>query len=138
MPEVVFQPSIAGVDQAGLTEIAEDILMQRLANEISGANANNSTTPSLTSRVSKDIFLTGGYSMFQWFEERLHSELRAVLPADLPLAVRRAKDPVLDAWKGAARWAATKESRGSFVTKAEWAEKGGDYIREHNLGNVYS
>lgn len=116
--------------------------MQRLANDISGGAANNSNTttlpPSLTSRVSKDIFLTGGYSMFQGFEERLHSELRAVLPADLQLAVRRAKDPVLDAWKGAARWAATKESRNSFVTKAEWAEKGGDYIREHNLGNVYS
>jgi actin-related protein 5 len=145
VPEVVFQPSIAGVDQAGLTEIAEDILMQRLANDISGGGASNSNSnatttlpPSLTSRVSKDIFLTGGYSMFQGFEERLHSELRAVLPADLQLAVRRAKDPVLDAWKGAARWAATKESRSSFVTKAEWAEKGGDYIREHNLGNVYS
>ena len=139
VPEVVFQPSIAGVDQAGLTEIAEDILMQRLANDISGGAANsNAASPSLTSRVSKDIFLTGGYSMFQGFEERLHSELRAVLPADLPLAVRRAKDPVLDAWRGAARWAATKESRNSFVTKAEWAEKGGEYIREHNLGNVYS
>lgn len=137
MPEVVFQPSIAGVDQAGLTEIAEDILMQRLVNDISAASAANNNT-SVAARVSKDIFLTGGYSMFQGFEERLRSELRSVLPAEIELGVRRAKDPILDAWKGAAKWASTKESRNTFVSKAEWAEKGGDYIKEHNLGNVYS
>jgi actin-related protein 5 len=137
VPEVVFQPSIAGVDQAGLTEIAEDILMQRLVNDISAANAAKNNT-SVAARVSKDIFLTGGYSMFQGFEERLRSELRSVLPAEIELGVRRAKDPILDAWKGAAKWASTKESRNTFVSKAEWAEKGGDYIKEHNLGNVYS
>ena len=72
------------------------------------------------------------------FEERLRSELRSVLPVEIELGVRRAKDPILDAWKGAAKWASTKESRNTFVSKAEWAEKGGDYIKEHNLGNVYS
>ena len=126
VPEVIFQPSIAGVDQAGLVEIAEDILMQRL----SGHAARDA--------ILKDVFVTGGYSMFQNFEERLRSELRAVLPADVQLGVRRAKDPILDAWKGAAAWAKTKDSRKSFVSKEEWAEKGDDYIREHNLGNAYS
>ncbi|KFY82469.1 hypothetical protein V500_10522, partial [Pseudogymnoascus sp. VKM F-4518 (FW-2643)] len=24
------------------------------------------------------------------------------------------------------------------VTRGEWLEKGGDYIKEHNLGNAYS
>ncbi|KAL1584975.1 hypothetical protein WHR41_06110 [Cladosporium halotolerans] len=126
VPEVVFQPSIAGVDQAGLVEIAEDIFMQRL----SGTSARDD--------ILKDVFITGGYSMFQGFEERLQAELRAVLPAEMQLGVRKAKNPVLDAWKGAAKWATTKQSRSAFVTKAEWAEKGGDYIKEHNLGNVYS
>ena len=126
VPEVVFQPSIAGVDQAGLVEIAEDIFMQRL----SGTSARDD--------ILKDVFITGGYSMFQGFEERLQAELRAVLPAEMQLGVRKAKNPVLDAWKGAAKWASTKQSRSAFVTKAEWAEKGGDYIKEHNLGNVYS
>lgn len=126
VPEVIFQPSIAGVDQAGLVEIAEDILMQRL-----------SSHPS-QHEILKDVFVTGGYSMFQNFEERLRTELRAVLPADVQLGVRRAKDPVLDAWRGAAKWAGTKESRSAFVTKEEWAEKGGEYLKEHNLGNAYS
>lgn len=126
VPEVVFQPSIAGVDQAGIVEIVENIVMQRLA----GNNARDD--------MLKDIFLTGGYALFQGFEERLRTELRAVLPAEVQLAVRTAKDPVLDAWKGAASWARTAESRNAFVSREEYLEKGGEYLREHNLGNVFT
>ena len=126
VPEVVFQPSIAGVDQAGIVEIAEDIVMQRLP----GHSARDD--------VLKDVFLTGGYALFQGFEERLRRELRAVLPADVQLAVRKAKDPVLDAWRGAAKWAGSSESRQAFVSREDWMEKGGEYIREHNLGNVFT
>lgn len=126
VPEVVFQPSIAGVDQAGIVEIAEDILMGRLSGQFARDD------------ILKDVFITGGYTLFKGFEERLKNELRAVLPADVQLGVRRAKDPLLDAWKGAAIWAREKESRQAFVTREEFAEKGGEYIKEHNLGNVYS
>ena len=126
VPEVIFQPSLAGVDQAGIVEIAEDILSQRLA----GHSAQHD--------ILKDIFVTGGYTLFKGFEERLANELRAVLPVDVQMGVRKAKDPLLDAWKGAAKWASQPGSRQSgFVSKEEWAEKGGEYIKEHNLGNVY-
>ena len=127
VPEVVFQPSIAGVDQAGLVEIAEDILMQRLSGQ-----------PETRDAMLKDVFLTGGYSLFRGFEERLKDELRAVLPVDVTLGVRRARDPVLDAWRGAAKWAGDASSRKDFVTREEWREMGGEYIKEHGLGNVFS
>ncbi|ORY14780.1 hypothetical protein BCR34DRAFT_533814 [Clohesyomyces aquaticus] len=125
VPEVVFQPSIAGLDQAGIVEIAAGILTERL-----------SDSP-YRNDVLKDIFLTGGNTLFQGFEERLNSELRAVLPAELPLQVRRAKDCVLDSWRGAAKWAGKQESRQHFVTRAEFMEKGGEYLKEHELGNAY-
>lgn len=124
VPEVIFQPGIAGIDQAGIVEIAEDIITQRL----SGSSRRDD--------MLKDIFLTGGYTHFQGFEERLRNELRAVLPADIPLGVRKANDPILDAWRGAAQWAANPTSRQSFVSRAEYHEKGADYIKEHNLGNA--
>ncbi|KAK5169474.1 Nuclear actin-protein involved in chromatin remodeling [Saxophila tyrrhenica] len=127
VPEVVFQPSIAGVDQAGIVEIAEDILMQRLAG-----------MPEARDAMLKDVFLTGGYALFKGFEERLQEELRAVLPVDVSLSVRKAKDPVLDAWKGAARWAGSDEGRRGGVTREEWREMGGEYMREHRLGNVFN
>jgi actin-related protein 5 len=125
VPEVVFQPTIAGLDQAGIVEIAAGILGERLAES------------QYRNEILKDIFLTGGNTLFQGFEERLAVELRAVLPAELPLTVRRAKDSVLDAWRGAAKWAGSGQSKQHFVTRAEFMEKGGEYLKEHDLGNAY-
>ncbi|KAH4000216.1 hypothetical protein HBI70_026470 [Parastagonospora nodorum] len=124
VPEVVFQPTIAGLDQAGIVEIAANILTERLGDSPARDN------------VLKDIFLTGGNTLFQGFEERLRTELRAVLPAEQTIQVRRAGDCVLDAWRGAAKWAGAKQSRSSFVSRQEWMEKGAEYIKEHDLGNA--
>lgn len=117
VPEVVFQPSIAGLDQAGIVEIAGDVLTQRLPDE------------GVRNAVMRDVFLTGGNTMFQGFDERVRTELRALLPAEALMAVRRAKDPVLDAWRGAAKWASEARSKPAFVTRAEYAEKGADYMK---------
>ncbi|KAI9719707.1 MAG: Nuclear actin-protein involved in chromatin remodeling [Chrysothrix sp. TS-e1954] len=117
VPEAVFQPSIAGVDQAGVVEIVGDILTQRLRDE------------DMQSRMLKDIFLTGGNTMFQGFDERMRSDLRALLPAEAPMKVRKAKDPILDAWKGAAKWASSDASKSAFVSRAEYMEKGSDYLK---------
>ena len=120
VPEVMFQPSIAGVDQAGVTEIAADILGHRLAS-VNGGDA-----------VLRDIFLTGGHTLFQGFDERLRKELRAVLPAERKFEVRRAKDPIMDAWKGAAEWVGKeggKHWRAGRVSREEYLEKGSDYLK---------
>uniref|UniRef100_A0A093XHF0 Actin-like protein arp5 n=1 Tax=Talaromyces marneffei PM1 TaxID=1077442 RepID=A0A093XHF0_TALMA len=125
VPEVVFQPSIAGVDQAGLVEIAADILNQRF------------TAEEDRTRLLKDVFLTGGNTLFKGFEERLRTELVGVLPTNAPLHVRRAVDPVLDAWKGAAQWASTGSELATWsISRAEYQEKGSEYLKEHDLGNV--
>jgi actin-related protein 5 len=126
VPEVVFQPSIAGLDQAGLVEIAADIVTQRLPD------------PLLRDTVLKDVFLTGGNTLFHGFEERLRRDLRAVLPVEAPLAVRRAKDPLLDAWRGAARWAAGPEWKRAAVSREEYAEKGAEYLKVGGPAGVNS
>ncbi|KAJ5219574.1 Actin-like protein arp5 [Penicillium chermesinum] len=124
VPEVVFKPSIAGVDQAGLIEIAADIVNQRF-----------SSTQD-RSRLLKDVFLTGGNTLFSGFEERFRNEIRGFLPVEAELRVRHAADPVLDAWKGAAQWASGSDFRKSSVTRQEYLEKGSEYIKEHDLGNA--
>jgi actin-related protein 5 len=117
VPEVVFQPSIAGLDQAGIVEVASDIVLQRIS------NADHRF------EILKDVFLTGGNTMFKGFEERLRDELRAVLPAESPLAVRPAKDPIMDAWRGAAKWSCGPEWKAAAVTREEYLEKGGEYLK---------
>jgi actin-related protein 5 len=120
VPEVVFQPSaIAGVDQAGLVEIAGDILTQRLVG-LPGIDRD---------AFLKDIFLTGGNTLFQNFDERLREGLTALLPTDSQLVIRRARDATLDAWRGAARWASGEERRRAMVTREEYLEKGSEYMK---------
>ncbi|CAK7565546.1 MAG: Actin-related protein 5 [Sporothrix epigloea] len=129
VPEVLFQPSaIAGIDQAGLVEIAGDILTQRLT-----------SLPNIDrDDFLHDIFLTGGLTLFQNFDERLQAGLRALLPAGAPLRLRRATDPLTDAWRGAAGWAGSSAWRQAAVTKEEYLEKGPDYIKEHDQGNAFA
>lgn len=117
VPEIIFQPSIAGLDQAGIVEIAADILNQRL----SGVAQQEA--------FLKDIFLTGGSSLFKGFDERLRDGLRANLPAESGLHVRRAKDGVLDSWRGAARWAGGAKWKAAAVTREEYLEKGAEYMK---------
>ncbi|KAK4134364.1 ARP5-like protein [Trichocladium antarcticum] len=127
VPEVLFQPTaIAGVDQAGIVEIAGDILTQRL----SGILPNSDD-------FLRDIFLTGGNTLFQGFDERLRAGLTPLLPAGAPLVLRRASNAVLDAWRGAAGWAHTPEARRAMVSREEYLEKGAEYIKEHDLGNAF-
>ncbi|KAH7328119.1 putative chromatin remodeling complex subunit [Stachybotrys elegans] len=126
VPEVVFRPSIAGVDQAGLVEIAGDVLTQRL-----GGLPNRDD-------FLRDIFLTGGNCLFKNFDERVRDGLRALLPANAPLGVRRAADPLLDAWKGAAGWAGTPAWQAAKISREEYQEKGPEYIKEHDMGNSYA
>ncbi|KKA29299.1 hypothetical protein TD95_005408 [Thielaviopsis punctulata] len=125
VPEVVFQPSIAGLDQAGLVQIAGDIVNQRM----SGHAART--------RMLQDVFCTGGNAMFRGFSQRLEDGLRALVEAGAPLKVRMAQDPLADAWRGAAEWVGSEAWKAAKVSRAEYEEKGADYIKEHDLGNAY-
>jgi actin-related protein 5 len=123
VPEVLFEPSIAGVDQAGLIEIASGILHRSGHQE----------------QLIKDIFVTGGFASLDGLDGRIERELRAVLPAGSDIRVRKAGDVKLDAWRGAAKWSREmgKEERAkSLLTKKVWEECGGDYLIEHEMGNV--
>lgn len=126
VPEVVFRPSIAGVDQAGIIEIAGDMVNQRLAG-----------MPDRDAFL-RDVFLTGGNTLFRNFDERVRDGLRALLPAGSPLHVRRAQDALLDAWKGAAAWAGSPAWKAARITRQEYQEKGPEYIKEHDMGNSYA
>jgi len=117
VPEVVFRPSIAGVDQSGIVEIAGDILNQRLGN-----------IPNRDDFL-RDVFLTGGNTLFKNFDDRVRDGLRALLPADSPLNVRRAGDALLDAWKGAAGWVGTPAWKTAKISREEYQEKGPEYIK---------
>lgn len=117
VPEVVFQPVIAGLDQAGIVDIAADMINHGMG------------SPEDRVDMLKDIFLTGGNTLFTGFEERMRKELRGVLPVEASIGVRKASDPLLDAWKGAAQWSKDLAFRQTRVTREEYLEKGSEYMK---------
>ncbi|EMG48712.1 ARP5 Actin-related protein 5 [Candida maltosa Xu316] len=128
VPEILFQPSIGGLDQAGISEIANGLITRRLDRNFSPGGQSYD--------VLSDIFITGGLSLLPGFEKRLETDFKSFLPVGVPLHVRRAKDPILDPWHGMHKWANSEDSTNGYVTKEEYEEYGPEYIKEHGLGNA--
>ncbi|CAG8546831.1 6817_t:CDS:10, partial [Racocetra fulgida] len=124
VPEALFQPSILGLDQAGIVETIGEIISR-----FEDVDARKKTI--------RSVFVTGGHTQTPGLSKRLEISLRSILPAGSPLQIIHAKDPVLDAWHGAALWARSSEFQNYSVTVEEYNECGGEYIKEHRFGNVY-
>jgi actin-related protein 5 len=45
-------------------------------------------------------------------------------------------DPILEAWKGMAEWSRTAEAKNAAVTRAEYEEKGMEWVKDHPWGNT--
>lgn len=126
--EIYFQPHIAGVDQAGIPELIQNLL-ERNSDRIFEVGGE-------LRAFIENVFLTGGGSLIPNFENRIRAELTSILPVGAPLHVYTAKNPLLDTWRGMQKWSRSKEADNSYVTRMEYEELGPEYIKEHGLGNV--
>uniref|UniRef100_A0A7S1EUS8 Actin-related protein 5 n=1 Tax=Timspurckia oligopyrenoides TaxID=708627 RepID=A0A7S1EUS8_9RHOD len=126
--ETVWQPSIVGIDQCGLAE-AINLSLNALHSDVTRSN------------VVQEVFLTGGIANSKGMKERVHSELVSMLPIDFGhrLKVSVASHPMWDAWRGGALFAEHGGDvfRNACISKADYEEMGGDYLKEHLASNVY-
>jgi len=120
-PELIFQPSMIGQDQAGLAELLEFVL--------------DRFTPDVADRLANNVFLTGGLASVQGLQERLETDLRCMRPAGSTFHVGRAANPNLDSWRGASRWAGS--SQAVFLSRELYQEAGEGYLAEHIFSNRY-
>ncbi|GAA6012257.1 hypothetical protein JCM10207_002780 [Rhodosporidiobolus poonsookiae] len=123
VPEVLWQPAMGGLDQAGLAEIVEGVLRGFGENE--------------RRRLTSNIFITGQHTLVPGFDARLRDQLTPNLPVGHPLNIVRSfeADASLDAWRGLAKWSTSSEGRKAFVTRAEYDEHGAEWFKEHGWGN---
>ncbi|KAG6850172.1 hypothetical protein H0H93_016852 [Arthromyces matolae] len=126
-----FSPSIAGVDSAGLGEVAQNVL-SRFSDSDKRRLVNASAPPA---SASINILLTGAPAKLHGLVPRIHSTLRPNLPTEMQIGIVQAKDPMLDAWKGMARFALTEEFAKVGVTRQEYEEQGGERVRKWWGGN---
>lgn len=74
--------------------------------------------------------------------ERLTRELREIRPFETSFQLNRAAEPRLDAWLGARQviteyGSGTNATENLYITRQDYAEKGGDYLREHRWSNAF-
>eukprot|EP00795_Rhopilema_esculentum_P010676 gene10676-19428_t len=124
VPEIVFQPCIIGLEQAGLAETIEYVLKKFSAE--------------IQDKLVQNIFVTGGNSLFPGFRTRLENEVRSMRPFKSHFNVRFAENPELDAWLGAREWVQSLSNLSEVsVTRSDYEECGEGFLREHKCSNIF-
>ncbi|XP_044740595.1 actin-related protein 5 [Chrysoperla carnea] len=123
VPELLFQPSMIGLTEAGIAETVDYVFKL--------------FDPATQLLLANNVFLTGGCACFPGIRERLQRELREMRPFETKFNVHIANKPNLDAWYGARSWASSSELPSVLVTRAEYDEKGGEYLKKHFAANSY-
>jgi actin-related protein 5 len=125
--EILFQPSIVGLECESLPEILENILFHY-------AKQNQKQ------KLLDFVLLSGGNTLVQGFDARVKQELVMLNPSQTPINVVRAFDAEIDAWRGGAQFC-TEEIVGTgslkefSISKAQYEECGHHYLKEHACSN---
>ncbi|XP_020695407.1 actin-related protein 5 isoform X1 [Dendrobium catenatum] len=121
-PEILFQPSMVGVDQAGLDEMT-GVSLRRLS----------SKDDAVKNRMCNSIVVLGGSSLFPGLDSRLEAGIRQIRPYLSPLKVVRSLNPVLDAWRGAAAYATSMQFSTQTFSIQDYYEKGESGLKQYQI-----
>ncbi|XP_057325666.1 actin-related protein 5 [Microplitis mediator] len=122
--EVLFQPSMIGLVEAGIPETIDFVLKLY--------------TAQVQSQLVCNVFLTGGTARFPGVLERLNRELQEIRPFKSNFKINIAKNPSLDSWYGARDFGTNENLPEFLVTRQEYEEKGGEYLKQHSASNIYT
>uniref|UniRef100_A0A3Q0SNK8 Actin-related protein 6 n=1 Tax=Amphilophus citrinellus TaxID=61819 RepID=A0A3Q0SNK8_AMPCI len=125
VPEMLFHPSDIGIQEMGIPEAIVDSV-QSLPEE-------------MQPHFYRNVVLTGGNTLFPGFRERLEAELRALVPAHLPVsvvlpaklpnnldfnAVFVSRSPACYAWEGGKLLAHNPDYDEMVVMREDYEENG--------------
>ncbi|KAF7289680.1 Actin, cytoplasmic 1 [Mycena chlorophos] len=109
-PEVLFQPSILGLDTAAIQTATFNSIMK--------------CDPELHSALYRGIVLCGGSSMFPGFADRMEKEITALAPNSLRVRVFAPPERKFSAWIGGSILACLDTFQERWISRAEYAEIG--------------
>ena len=108
--EVLFKPSLIGLEQEGIHTLVYDAIMQCDAD--------------IRPELFATIVLAGGSSMFPGIAERLTAELTAMAPKSMKVQVVAPPKRRHLAWRGGAKLASQSSFAQAMISAAEYAENG--------------
>ncbi|KAG5438006.1 hypothetical protein PCANB_000353 [Pneumocystis canis] len=121
VPEIIFNPSIIKLNQAGISEAIVQSLQL--------------LEPDLQELLLANIFLIGGNSFFKGYSQRIKSELQSLVPSHCKILIYQPHNPDIFAWMGGSSLASES---GIFdekkVTRAEYMEYGSNiFLKKSGL-----
>ncbi|KAF9176945.1 Actin- protein 6 [Haplosporangium sp. Z 767] len=114
VPEILFNPSDIGMEQAGIPEAIVDAI--------------STCDEDIQGMLYANVVLVGGNAKLPGFKRRVASELRQLVPSEYEVRIGIDKDPLGFAWNGGMRLASMDEFasdlKNRLVTRAEYLETG--------------
>jgi len=111
IPELLFNPSDIGVQQAGIPEAI--------------VQAVNAVPEQYRAMLYENILLVGGNALFRNFKERIERELRPLVPEEYNIRIHVPASPLTTVWQGGNAVACTPGALQSMcVRKSEYQEHG--------------
>lgn len=137
--EVLFQPSIIGLDQMGLSESVHAILARATEFEGNVKRTQPSSSTELRAQLTRRIYLAGGNAGFKHMTSRVHASVASNLPVGTTVRVVQASSPIHAAWQGAALFANSPlNQKRHFVPISTYLEEGAEHIHEKFLTHFAS
>lgn len=120
--EPLWQPSIAGIDKAGLGELIQLVLQN--------------FTIEQGKQLTNCVILTGGNSLLDGFVERLEGEMRGRIESGQELKILHEREKIeggQEVWRGMKAWSSTRECKESGTSAEEFESSGGEWMRRHRF-----
>lgn len=108
--EILFRPSLVGVDKPGLTETIQSII-KRCRSDVSR-------------KIARNVVLSGGNTMFPGLKNRIRRSVRKRLQSNAKINVVAHPNRQYSAWMGASLFAKSPNFRQLLITPGDYQEYG--------------
>jgi actin-related protein len=108
--EVLFQPSLIGMEQAGVHTLTYDSIMK--------------CDVDIRKELYNNVVLSGGTTMFPGVAERLHKELTALAPPTIKVKVVAPPERKYSVWIGGSILSSLSTFQQMWISKEEYDESG--------------
>jgi actin-related protein len=108
--EVLFQPSLIGMEQAGVHTLTYDSIMK--------------CDVDIRKELYNNVVLSGGTTMFPGIAERLHKELTALAPPTIKVKVVAPPERKYSVWIGGSILSSLSTFQQMWISKEEYDESG--------------
>eukprot|EP01083_Nonionella_stella_P010830 30770_1 len=108
--EVLFEPSLIGIEQVGIHELIHQSIMKCDVN--------------IRKDLYKNIVLSGGPSMYPGLQERLMKEMKALVPDTMQVQIIAAPERKYFTWIGGSILSSLSTMKNMWITKNEYDQTG--------------